>query len=307
MRGNIYINGTDVYERYGVYMTGSSLPSIFQWPVSKTIDTNDWTEEEGIEADLSELRLSSREIQITFGFDQTSIVNITKFSELLKSTKSLEMRFVRLGITLNLRLVSLSSFTRVEGMSSVIGTFSQDSGILDGYIYSSPVSSIKDSYDYLLDGRMLSKYGLITLEGTRDSILMRYTGKTLLNRDLSVFNGLTYDDNPHDVYHTDTGLWSQSSSEQGAFRCKGEELSLNCALIASSPLQAWKNSLALLHDLTTSRDNEIDLTRRCMHVLHVAANNTDYNIYYKSQTVNDVIVFPDNITWIKMELILQQI
>lgn len=66
MSGRLYIDGVDVYKQYGVYVSDNGWNELVAMPPLKTVDSNDWQEEDGIEADLSSPVLNTREVNITF-------------------------------------------------------------------------------------------------------------------------------------------------------------------------------------------------------------------------------------------------
>ena len=67
MSGKLYIDGYDVYKQYGVYVTDGGWNTLVAMPPLKDVEKNDWQDEDGIEADLSNPVLNTREVSITFG------------------------------------------------------------------------------------------------------------------------------------------------------------------------------------------------------------------------------------------------
>ena len=52
MQGQLYIDGHDAFAEYGVYIVDEGLNDLIAMPPLKTVVTNDWQEEDGVEADL---------------------------------------------------------------------------------------------------------------------------------------------------------------------------------------------------------------------------------------------------------------
>ena len=59
--GTLYIDGNDAYRQFGVSVVKGGYDDIIAMPPLKKPQTNDWQEEDGIEADLEEPVLDARE------------------------------------------------------------------------------------------------------------------------------------------------------------------------------------------------------------------------------------------------------
>ena len=68
MINRLFIDGNDAYLQYGVYVTSGGFNELVAFPPLKSVDSNDWQEEDGEEADLSAPVLNTREIQVKFAF-----------------------------------------------------------------------------------------------------------------------------------------------------------------------------------------------------------------------------------------------
>lgn len=310
MHGDVIINGVDIYDHYKAYITRGSLPSIFQWPESKDVESNDWTEEDGVEADLSVLRLKGRDIQLTFGFRDASVTNMKAFFSWLMAQMTasgpLTLTFSNLGITLRARLRSTTSLDYMMQLSSVIATFRQDESLLGDGTYT-PTTSLPVRNGYLYDGAPLSRFGVIVTDDSVNDTSVRFDVKSLLERDLSTIDGTEYDSNPLDTYDSGEGKWHSSSSLHGTAHFKtSSTISLHCALVADNAQQAWNNSLALLQDLINPNGAATDITSACLHRLDVDETRERIDFFYRSQAVNDVVLFQDGRVWIVFDLILSK-
>ncbi|MBO4409551.1 MAG: hypothetical protein J5775_02235, partial [Spirochaetales bacterium] len=57
----------DIFDAYEAIIVKDGYRELFQWPTLKPVSGNDWQEHDGFEPDLSDPRLDSRELTITFG------------------------------------------------------------------------------------------------------------------------------------------------------------------------------------------------------------------------------------------------
>ncbi|MCC8036700.1 MAG: hypothetical protein LIP02_00965 [Bacteroidales bacterium] len=64
--GSLYVDGYDVYKQFGMYVVSGGWNELVAYPPLKTVNYNDWQEEDGIEADLSAPVLNTREVSIKF-------------------------------------------------------------------------------------------------------------------------------------------------------------------------------------------------------------------------------------------------
>lgn len=69
--GRLYIDGDDAYKQYGVYVVKGGWNDLVAFPPLKTVPSNDWQEEDGIEADLSNPVLNTKEVQLKVAFSGT--------------------------------------------------------------------------------------------------------------------------------------------------------------------------------------------------------------------------------------------
>ena len=53
LTGRLYIDGHDAYKKWGVYVVSGGWNELVAFPPLKSVESNDWQEEDGIEADAS--------------------------------------------------------------------------------------------------------------------------------------------------------------------------------------------------------------------------------------------------------------
>ena len=68
MINRLFIDGNDAYLQYGAYVVSGGWNELVAYPPLKSVESNDWQEEDGVEADLSEPVLNTREVSVKFAF-----------------------------------------------------------------------------------------------------------------------------------------------------------------------------------------------------------------------------------------------
>ena len=124
MKGQLYIDNKDVFTELGVATLQGNYGELVAFPSSKTPDSNDWTEEDGKEFDLSSITLDSREFSLEFGF--FSEWKFNDFVALLSDSSYHDFNFPHLGRTFRLRLSSQNSFEIYSSTQRSKFTFAND-------------------------------------------------------------------------------------------------------------------------------------------------------------------------------------
>lgn len=288
MTGDTIINGTDIYSDYGAFVSLGGYNGVVGWPASKPVEMNNWMEEDGIEVDLSSLKLASHEFETSFGI-QRPIQSIHGFYSFLCSEAFMNCSFSSLGLT--------NKTYRVIGMSGIDYAFTfgevrvrlADDTPMEDYEYVAPsVSHPLPVSAFRLNGTPLSAYGVRTLYGTLGTVAQRGAIKQFLLRDVSTINGSLYDPNPK--------LWNGSefkpSDVHGTPKYTPVEIQLKCALTASTVQEFWQNYNAFLYDLISEDDSKAAL-RKCEKTLSFETDSL--GCYYVGQSVEDVSLWSDKI------------
>lgn len=270
MTGKLYIDGKDAYTEYGVFVQEGGYNELVAYPPLKSVTYNDWHEIDGIEPDLSALVLNTKELSIKFAFTGLQY----RFGTLIKhlSDKAYHtFHFAEIGRTYKLRLISNSSIDLSVRIGFATLRFADDFP-LDGYVYENPVSNIAPAYDYELDGKRLSDYGVRVLQGTLAEIEKLPDVKQNILRNISNKAGATYDGD--------------------VVTYKTKEVKINCLIRATSLSELWKNYFALLHDLIKQGER----------YLYCDATGREYPCYYKNSSVSEF--FPIGKIWIIFSITL---
>ena len=220
MTGRLFIDGLDAYTTYGVYIARSGYNSLSSTAALKPFDTNDWPDEDGIEPDLSEPALDSKELTVMFyGGDVEGLISV------LMTGAYHEWNFAEIGIVKELRLVSNESYNDVKGLR-VFSLRLADDFPLSGYEYSAPNKTGNTGYS--IDDNDLGLYGITILDGSADEINKKAPVKKNLIVSLSKKAGVNYD-----------GYAAYRSSKDVSIKC----------LMRCSVADFWHNYNALLYDL----------------------------------------------------------
>ena len=268
MTGRLYIDGKDIYAEYGVYVVQGGWNELISYPPLKPIDSNDWQEEDGIEADLSAPVLDTREIQLKVAFtglDSRFFALIRHLSD--GACHTFDCRHIER--TYRLRLVAQPNLAVAHALGTTTLKLADDFPLKD-YTYEKPASNIVAYNDYTFDGRLFTDYGVRVLKGTLDEVKKTPTVKTNLLRNISTQMGALYD-GKNVTY-------------------KSKDVKINCLMRADTLDELWRNYDALLYDLI--RPNE--------RKLWVKELDKSFPFYYKSCQVTEF--YPTDKIWLQFAL-----
>lgn len=270
MKGRLYIDGNDAYLQYGVYVVKGGWNELVAMPPLKSVDTNDWQEEDGVEADLSDPVLNTREVQVKFAVAGL-YSRFRAMVAMLSDGAYHEFDCEEIGRKYKLRLVSEGSRQSMRDLETTTLKFADDFP-LDGYTYLYPTTGIMQVYDYIIDGSFLSRYGVRVLRGSLDEVKKNANVKTNLLRNINTQVGAIYDN----------------------FKVtfKSKDVKLTCLMRADSLTELWRNYDALLYDLI----------RPYTHVFYSSTNEAMWYCYYKQCSVSEF--YPDGKIWLKFALTL---
>lgn len=270
MSGRFYIDGKDAFTEYGIYVQEGGYNELVAYPPLKAVTSNDWQEEDGIEPDLSEPTLNTKEFSL-------KIVLSGKenrwggFIELLSDKAYHTFDFREIGRSYSLRLVSNPN-TDLATLLGFITIKLADDFPLSEYAYKEPESSLYGSDNYELDGKPFSDYGVIVLDGTFDEIEKSPDVKTCLLRNIKKLNGALYD------------------GEKVTYKAK--DVKINCLMKAASLTELWRNYDALLYNLVQPEQR----------MLYSEETGYEYPCHYKSCSVSEF--YGSDKIWLKFTITL---
>lgn len=270
MTGRLYIDGNDIYTQFGMYVVQDGWKALVAMPPLKAVTANDWQEEDGIEADLENPVLNSREFQINFAV--SSVYNrYNAFVEMLSDGAYHEFDCAILSRKYTLRMVAQPRLDYAETLGFVAIKFADDFP-LKGYKYKSPSCRMIPANDYKFDGHCFTDYGARVLQGSLSEVMKLPDVKKNLLRNIKTLSGATYDD------------------KQVTFKSK--DVKLKFLMRAESLEELWQNYDALLYDLTRPEERS----------LWVNQVEQSFPFFYKSCTVTRF--FPKDKIWLEFTLTL---
>lgn len=269
MTGRLFIDGNDAFKQWGVYVLEGGWNEAIAYPPLKTPDYNDWQEEDGVEADLSDPVLNLKDFSIKFAYSGLFSRFLT-FIDMLSDGAYHEFNCASIARRFTLRMTQMPNLEVAESLGFITIKFSNDFP-LKNYTYQPPQSSIAAREDYLLDDVPFSEYGCIILQGSLAEVMKGAAVKENLLRNISTQPGAIYD------------------GDRVTFKTK--DVKLNCLMRAKTLEELWRNYDALLFDLI--RPDE--------RLLEVTEIEQIFPCHYKSASVKDF--FPED-RWLEFSLTL---
>ena len=268
MKGRLYIDGRDAYAEFGVYVIQGGWNELIAYPPLKAVESNDWQEEDGIEADLSAPVLDTREVSLRIAFGGLDN-RLLELLELLSDGAYHMFDCRHIGRMYKLRLVSMPNLTIAERIGTVTLKLADDFP-LDNYVYNAPSSAVAPNADYTLDGRKFTDYGVRVLQGALEEVVKTPSVKDNLLRNINTQQGAWYDGK--------------------AVVYKAKDIKISCLMRATTLTELWRNYDALLYDLI----------RPSERVLGVEELGAEYPFHYKSCQVAEF--YPMDKIWLKFTL-----
>lgn len=254
MKGMLYIDGTDAYVAYGVFLSEGAYDGLVCFPALKSVAYNDWHEQNGIDPDLSAPVLDAKSITLDMYFTG-SASRYNAFIAAISDGAYHSFQFAGIGLTKSFRIVSCGGLNTIGGLTSFSITLSDDEPMKD-YVYAAPASDISAKGDYLIDGTDVAAYGVRMLQGTLDSVTEAPAVKENLKRNSTVSAGVYYD------------------GEKVTFKSRTAQL--RCFMRAKSLTEFWQNRNALLYNLTQPNGRTLKVTEL----------GAEIPFYYKSCSVD---------------------
>ena len=228
----LYINGIDAFLRYGVLLAQGGINDLIKYPTRKAYLYNDWFEQEGIDADLSEPLFEPKEVNLTFYASSDSkleefVTDLTRSVYHTFEDKLLQREF-------KLRLIKQTAVSLVNGFYFTTIAFADDFTAEEMTKNSSyPVSSaLLPDTGYIIDGVKLKDFDVAVLQGTDESLRNIIEVKQNVLHSSKYSNALVYD------------------KEQGYLTPTAKDATLKCLMRAENLEDLWNNWQALFSLLT---------------------------------------------------------
>lgn len=238
MTGRFKIDGKDAWTQWKVGVREGGYNQFVCFPSMKEVETNDWNEYDGLEADLTSPVGDGRTFVMDFfcsgtGSDMEAFLSYLRTPYVDGEGVSHGVYHTLEGVEIGgrqveARVVSLGS-TGLGNMRPPLLfslTFADDSGfVYDDEIYIPPAPSA-DSSDYSIDGIPFTSFGIKMLEGTLDRVRSGSGVKDGLS--------ISVPDEPGVIY--DAGAYQKRMSRN---------ITLGCHAKASSLSSLWSSMLSL--------------------------------------------------------------
>lgn len=246
MKGALYIDNVDMYLRFGAVFISGGCDDILTFPALKEPVKNDWPEEDGVEVDLSEPKLDSKEITLDF-----FAVDAFGFVDFVSKPEYHVFRITSLGREWKLRLSSQTDNKVWEDSTRFSLKFVQDEvEVPEEYPPTSDCGVITPKCSYEIDGVTLRDYGITVIEA-KDDVLKSPAAKRNMLRQIQTKDGQIYD------------------VKQLFFSTK--DVTFKCEMCADSIEQFWKCYDAFFYDLIQPDER----------ALFVEYTDEEYPCYYK--------------------------
>lgn len=249
MKGALYIDNVDMYLRFGAVFISGGCDDILTFPALKEPVKNDWPEEDGVEVDLSEPKLDSKEITLDF-----FAVDAFGFVDFVSKPEYHVFRITSLGREWKLRLSSQTDNKVWEDSTRFSLKFVQDEvEVPEEYPPTSYCGVIIPKCSYEIDGVALRDYGITVIEA-KDDVLKSPAAKRNMLRQIQIKDGQIYD------------------VKQLFFSTK--DVTFKCEMCADSIEQFWKCYDAFFYDLIQPDER----------ALFVEYTDEEYPCYYKKSS-----------------------
>ena len=274
MQGKLYIDGSDAYLDFGIYVEDNGYAQLVQYPAFKKIDSTNWPDEDGEEYDLISPLLDTRTLQITF-----AISNVRYAEDLFDTLSQGAYHIFKVPALGNkewkLRMTTNGSFASHVTLGKLTLTFADDFPAV-------PTGSSLDfgesgviQWGYELDGTDLSQFGAYVLKGSHNDLRKAPQTKTNLTINTKAKEGATYD--AQEVYF------------------KPKDVSLKMLIKTSSITDFWLRYDAFFAALIKAE----------VRKLYVEETNAEYECFYSKQSVSRLNINQDGSVWCEFTLTLK--
>lgn len=269
MTGAFYIDGIDIYAKYGVVITDGGYNDLLCFPALKDPDVNDWPEEDGIEVDLDAPALEAKEVTVSFACNYPDAGD---FIFMISQPGYHTLRITELAKEWRLRLLTQTACKDYSRAVTFSLKFADDfPGRSGNYAPASGGGLLLPVSEYEIDDVPFSRYGIEVIGGW-DDLLKSPTVKQNLTRSFATSDGQLYDAD-HVVFNS-------------------KETTLKCCLSAVSTAKLWQCYTAFFNDL-------IQPGERLLYWDYTAE---EYPCYYKKSSgfkvvsLRDPVVLEFNLT-----------
>lgn len=272
MKDMLFIDGRDAFIEYGVFVEQGGYKQLIQFASFKNVDTTDWPEEDGIEADLIDPQLDTRTLQIQF------CITNTRYAEDLFDELSIgayhTFEFREIMKTYCLRMTANDAFSSFIKLGKMTLTFADDFPVVPtGTYYALDKSDIRQ-ISFEIDGIDFSQFGTYVLNGTEDSIRKAANTKDNLKISTKDASGIIYD--------------------SSVVNFKSKDVTLKLLINAPNIDGFWRRYNGLFAVVLQPETRNI----------YYAVLGNEYKCYYKSMSVSKFDILRNNHVWCEFSVVL---
>lgn len=272
MKNLLFIDGKDAFTEYGVFVEQYGYKQLIQFASFKKIDTTDWPDVDGIEADLTDPKLDTRSLQIQFCITDTRYAE-DLFDELSIGAYHI-FEFRQLGKSYKLRMTSNGSFKSFIRLGKLTLTFSDDfPAVPTGTHYALGKSGIRQ-VGFEIDGIDISQFGSYVLDGSEDSIRKAANTKDNLKISSKASAGVIFD--------------------ASSLRFKSKDVTLKLLIDAPNITEFWKRYDGLFAVILKPESR----------YFYYAQLGNEYECYYKSMSVSKFDILRSGKVWCEFSVTL---
>lgn len=275
MQSSFLIDGLDSFEHFGMIVTEGGYNDLVVYAPTKEVNISNYKEVDGITADLSNVCLKNKLVNIRFGI----LGSIDKYRNFIKKISDKAYHtfgFMQIGLTEKLRYVSESSFSYNGKFTLATVQFSDDfpkKWYSETWMIPTEIKPFVPISNLEINDINIACYGLRNLSGALDSILRTpkaKAGTTIENR---IMDSVFYD-------NTDIKL-------------EGKEISINLLMKARDMAEFWEQYREFQRLLCTYGAKK----------LYHADLNSTFWFYFKSCSVKEFS--PIGKIWFTFSITLQ--
>lgn len=270
--GKLLIDGIDAFIEYGVSVARYGYKQVIQMPSFKKLDSTDWPDDDGIETDLTDPQLDTRNLQIEF-----NITNIRYAEDLfdeLSQGSYHDFNFCELKKTYRLRMTQNNKFSSLIKLGTITLTFADDFPVVPTGTHYLLGETEVQQVGYEIDGLDISQFGAWVLKDTDTNI--RKAANTKENLKVSAKNS--------------TGLKYDGS----AAYFKTKDVAVKLLIDAPDIDEFWKRWNALFALLLQPESR----------LLFYRELETEYDCYYKSNSVSKFDILRNGKVWCEFSVTL---
>lgn len=283
LENRLIIDNIDAFSTYGLFVKDNGLAPLIGWPQFKKVYTNNWYEENGIEAELTSPVLDGRQVQLQlYAGHDTEPSDLSPILDMLKASVYHTYKIPTLGVSYLLRYVSNGGVgvnNRFDSLTLTLAEDSRTKPVIGGTVtldfgsgntatFAIAVPEIDSAFlsGYTIDGYDMARFGMMVTKGSLDQMHKFDKVKEALKRSSDHMAGIQYD-------------------STGTVYTHHDDVTVSLHIHTATVLDFWKRWYALFAVVMGNGE----------HTLQGAGRR--YKCYYKTMSVERLYPLPDGGVW----------